>query len=124
MGDISDTLLAQRWRNRIIESLEVFASLEQQMLIGADETINMWEDCINEERLKIFIPPAVTSEEREAILKFHEVWEEVADSAPQFMPPVEELLPTAAWQKLMATAEEALLIFYKRGRLNEDIEVT
>ena len=44
MKEISDKLLKQRLRNRIIEVLEITSSPEEQRRLGPDEVICLWDD--------------------------------------------------------------------------------
>ena len=117
-------LLNQRIRNRIIETLEVYVSIEDQKLLGPDEVINMWEDFVDDERLPTYDEPAFNKQEQLAISVFHNNWKRVCDNTPQHMPPIEQLQNERYWLQLTNDAREALRILAVRGRLDEDQEIT
>lgn len=123
MEEVSDLLLNQRIRNRIIETLEVYVSVEDQKLFGPDEVINMWDDFVDDERLATYDEPAFNKQEQLAISVFHNNWNRVCDNTPQHMPPIEQLVKEQYWVQLMNDAREALLILAIRGRLDEDQEI-
>ncbi|HID03063.1 MAG TPA: hypothetical protein EYP18_07650, partial [Desulfobacterales bacterium] len=60
MDDISDNLLNQRIRNRIIEVLEITSSQSDLEKFGANEAVNMWEDWVDDERIKDYVEPVFT----------------------------------------------------------------
>lgn len=61
---ISDQLLAQRLRNRIMEVLSIYCCDEDWASLGPDEVINQWEDFVDRQRFAIFIEPVFTTEEQ------------------------------------------------------------
>jgi hypothetical protein len=131
-GQPSRIVVLQRIRNRIIESLELASSFEAQRQYQVSvpyisvptEVIEQWFDCVNnEEPLKSCPEPVFSSEERQAVSRFHSKIKEVCRNTPQFLPPLEELLTYPCWAELRVLAEESLTVFGRRGRLSEEIEV-
>ncbi len=122
----STRVVLQRIRNRIIEYLETTASVERQRAdrVSPGETINQWGDWVNPSWLPSYVPPVFTLPERDAILKFHAVWDEVASSVPREAVIVDDVAQSAPWQRLGEAAQAALAIFATRGKLPEDHEVS
>jgi len=129
--ELSQQLLHQRIRNRIIEYLELAASADEQreyerrapMAHVPNEMINQWEDWVNGDDLDWYGPPIFSDDERHALRSFNSVWLAVADETPDPMPSsIELLLGTPVWARLMAEAQAALMVFEKRGRFDEEVE--
>lgn len=129
--DISQQLLQQRIRNRIIEYLEVAASADEQRDYESrapiahvpNEMINQWEDWVKGDDLDWYGPPVFSKDESIALRSFHGIWLAVADETPDPLPhSIDLLLGTPAWARLMDGARAALAIFEKRGRFDEEIE--
>ena len=124
MESISSTLLNQRLRNRIMEVLDVYTSIEDQARLGPDEVINMWEDYVDNERLKEYIEPVFTLEEQQAIKQFHNSWNKICDETPTYMPDILDLINNKNWLHLIKHAKEIYALFNKRGYLSEENEIT
>lgn len=124
MSKISEKLLAQRLRNRVIEVLSTYSEDEGWELLGPDEVINQWEDFVDEYRLPLYVEPVFSKQEREALLTFHQLWLQYCDLTPKFMPAFEEVSKTPEWQNLKHQASILLKIFEQRGKLDEEIEIT
>ncbi len=129
--ELSQQLLHQRIRNRIIDYLELTASADEQrdyerrvpIAHVPNEMINQWEDRVSSDDLDLYGPPVFSDDERHALSRFNSVWLEVADETPDPMPSsIELLLGTPAWARLMAEAQAALTVFEKRGRFDEEVE--
>lgn len=129
--EISQQLLQQRIRNRIIEYLEVAASADEQrdyerrvpMAQVPNEMINQWEDWVNGDDLDWYSPPVFSEDERQALRNFQSIWLTVANETPDPMPhSIELLLGTPIWARLMDGAQTALATFEMRGRFDEDAE--
>jgi hypothetical protein len=86
----------------------------------------MWADNIADENnpLKCCPEPVFSAAERQAILEFHRVWNEVCESTPNPLPPLEKLFTNPAWERLRESAERTLLALAERGKLPEDEEVS
>lgn len=124
LSKISDKLLAQRLRNRVIEVLSIYSEDEDWELLGPDEVINQWEDFVDERRLPLYVEPVFSKQEREALLTFHQLWLQYCESTPRFMPAFEELRKTSEWQHLKHQASILQKVFEQRGKLDEETEIT
>jgi hypothetical protein len=123
----SERIVQQRLRNRIIESLELAASIEDQheyqrrvpFVDVPTQIINRWEDFVGRDWRRHYPAGDVfTLPEIDAIAEFDAVWNDVAERAPDL--PLEALALTADWKRLMETADRCLQVFLHRGRLPED----
>lgn len=123
MPEISDTLLKQRLRNRLIESLEAFADEETIAAVGTGEIIEIWYDYMDDDRLGFYDEPVFSSEEVNAIKRFHNLLENTYKRVPDTWKS-EELEECGEWEHLVAVAREEHAIFLKRGLSNEESEVT
>ncbi len=123
MSKISEILLNQRVRNRIIEVLEIYCSFENQEIFGPDEIINMWDDLVHDNYLNTLVEPVFSLEEQYVFSDFHNNWKEICDNTPQYMPPLSILKKDHKWISLMINAKKALNIFLIRGRFNEEVEI-
>lgn len=124
LSEISEKLLAQRLRNRIMEVLSGYACNEDWELLGPDEMINLWEDFVDEGRITIYIEPVFTKQEQSNLIMFHKLWLQYCESTPKNMPPFREIKATPEWQKLQNEAIKLLELFQLRGKLDEEVEIT
>jgi hypothetical protein len=122
-------LIAQRIRNRIIETLELVSSFEAQFQYQShqvchvpDQVILWWYDWVGDPIRPDFPAPVFSPAEVEAMHRYHAVVESVCDHTPGRLPDLEHLVTTPVWQHLRSAAAEALLTFQLRGRLSEDHE--
>jgi hypothetical protein len=120
----SPQVVLQRVRNRIIEVLDVLASLEEQQrfISGPNELINQWEDWVHGS-LDAYSAPVFSREEQGALRAFHTIWNAVADSTPNPLPNWDQTQRLPGWEVLRVEAERTLAVFMKRGRLSEDVEL-
>lgn len=123
MPEISDTLLKQRLRNRIIESLDAFADEETVGVLGTDEIIEVWYDYMDDGRLSFYDSPVFSSEEVNAIKRFHNLLESTYKKVPSTWK-LEELASCSEWSALVAAASDEYDIFMERGPLDEEQEIT
>lgn len=124
MSKLSERLLAQRLRNRIMEVLSIYSTEEDWKLLGPDEVINQWEDNVDDSRIPIYVEPVFSAEERSELLRFHELWIQYCDATPKYMPPFEQIKKTDEWKELQNRAIELLTLFNVRGKLDEEIEIS
>ncbi len=122
-------MLLQRLRNRIIDVLELAACAETQrdyqrsvpQVHVPDQVLNWWDDFVGDDWRQHYSSGAVfTPVEIDAIARFHAIHVEVSGQIQDL--PLETLIPTAQWQRLLAAGSEALQVFLDRGRLPEDFE--
>lgn len=97
MPEISEKLLAQMLRNRIMEVLSCYACNEEWELLGSDEMINLWADFVDEGRVTIYIEPVFTKQEQSNLIAFHKLWLQYCDATPKNMPPFREIKATREW---------------------------
>ena len=109
----SRRVVHQRIRNRIIESLELASSIPSQREYARRipnvyvpyEVLNGWDDFVNERTLpNLFVEPVFTSEEREAVISFHDAT--VMVPIPSGFPPEESVWTSEYWQQLARIAAD------------------
>ena len=71
--NVSEKVVLQRVRNRIIEVLELFSDDDNFQL--AISNLEYWEDWVSLENLKFFLPPVFTESEVSEIRSVHIVWD-------------------------------------------------
>lgn len=122
MKQISQQLLYQRIRNRVIELLETHQSFADLAEVGAFEAIDMVSDWLP---LDYEDAPDVFSEkEKEAVAEFEKLAGAAAGATKENTWEVEWFKNSAEWRRLTKFAKEALVIFGERGRSSEDCEET
>jgi hypothetical protein len=127
----SDRVAEQRVRNRVIEYLELTASFEAQQEYERDvtiahvpyEVINQWEDWVGHDpRSNPDISAVYDGREVEAMCQFQSAWDVVVAVVPDDYPPLSEVQALPEWEKLRTTAEAAVNVFMRRGKMPEDHE--
>ena len=109
MDDISKSI-----RELVLQTLTLIATKEeqekyQQRMPAIDVPAELFDqggDCYFPEDFRF--QAGFTSEELEALVQFHEVFEVVSDSMPRELPSLEEFLETSAWDRLSAAARSTL----------------
>ena len=129
-GSVSNEIILRRIRNRIIETLELASSFEEQIEYEKKvpianvptEVINQWEDWVTyPKEIEVYYPdPVFTANERQVIKEFHKVWESVSEKTPDPLPQLTELFESPYWNKLKEAAQIGLEVFMVRGKLPED----
>ena len=120
MEDISQQLLYQRLRNRVIELLEMHSSFEDMAALGAFEMINTVDDWLPLEYSEV--PKVFSEKEKEAVSQFIEFAEVAAEATNSDTWDVEYFQGTEEWVRLSEFSKHALVIFEKRGRFSEETE--
>jgi hypothetical protein len=118
----------QRIRNRIIEYLELASSFDEQAEYQSaapnihvpSEVLNQWADWVSGDWREYIAAPVFTSDEIEAVARFHDVWSGVCDATPDDLPDLQDLVGTMPWRQLAAAASSALAAFHPNGRSPED----
>lgn len=119
---VSQKVILQRIRNRIIEYLEITSSVHEQRKVEPNELINMWEDWVCEKRVSTYSEPVFSKLEQQALSEFNSTWNHVVDSTPDTLPTYEVLEKNKYWNKLALEALKTLSVFMERGKLPEDVE--
>lgn len=89
------------------------------------EMIEQWADWVLSEGhdyksvlIDRYSEPVFSKAEQQAILDFHEVWNETADATPNPLPwTIEDLIGTLEWDRFVMEAKKALAVFMRRGHL-------
>jgi len=113
----------QRLRNRIIEILDTFSNEECIEKIGTGEIIEQWYDYVDEDRLDSYGLPIFSNEELKALRRFHNLLEKSYQKVPETWA-LNDLSGNKEWNILVYSAKEELKIFQKRGRMDEENEIT
>jgi hypothetical protein len=130
--EISQTVVDQRVRNRIIEYFELVSDknklLEYQNNVDfvnvLSELVNQWEDWFSIDGYKNgwYDIPIYTKEERKALLSYHCLWSTVVHEMPNNIQTINHFLCSDWWLKIQKKAKSCLIIFMDRGFLDEDRE--
>lgn len=119
-------------RNRVIEYLQLAGSFEQQDRYAQAvpnvnvpyEVINQWEDWghtnVNADPN---LSPVYSSQELDAMKRFHVVWDRAADALPDDYPSMSDAQAIPEWSTLRDEARAATAVFNVRGRMSEEREV-
>lgn len=122
MDEISNQLLYQRLRNRVIELLELYSTFEDIAQFGSFETIEKVFDWLP---IDFDIVPLVFSEqEKETVIGFIRLVGEASDATQENTWDVDYFRSSKEWCQLRHFAESALQTFLARGRFSEDEEVS
>jgi len=107
---ISEQVVLQRIRNRIIEVLELFADDEAYQM--AISSLEFWADWVDQDNEAAFTSPAFDSDEIAEISKVSTAWETVETSSLQ---------KSKEWILLSQASKNALKVFMLRGKLSESV---
>jgi hypothetical protein len=128
----SARVVEQRIRNRVIEYLELAASLDEQTQYERAapiahvpyEVIEQWADNFpREPRPDADLLSVYSTAEVAAIREVNAAWEAAA-ALPDNFPSLELAQALPEWATLRRVAEAALGVFMRRGRMPEDREVS
>ena len=130
--EVSELILNQRIRNRIIEYLSLVSQpsqlreyQENVSVSVLNEVIQQWQDWVDIDNTSVyeqFTRPPFTSEEQVAILEYNEIWDKVIDNIPMEVNDIYQFIKTDDYKALSETAKSAYQIFSKRGFLDEERE--
>lgn len=123
MSEISDTLLKQRLRNRIIEMMDLLSNSECVEKIGTDEALESWFDYVDEDKLNFYDEPIFSKEEKESIKDLHKHIESTYDDIPTTWDK-SEIAFCQAWSKVVMLSNKGYQVFLKRGTFDEETEIT
>ncbi|MEM8823000.1 MAG: hypothetical protein AAGF30_05255 [Pseudomonadota bacterium] len=122
MEQVSDQVLFQRIRNRVIELFELYQSLEDVAQFGAFETLNMADDWLPVEYERA--PLVFSQNERDAVDQFLAHIQAAAATTGEDTWDVDWLRNSTQWIQLSMHANLAAATFAKRGRFSEEREET
>lgn len=120
MDQISQQLLYQRLRNRVIELLELYCSFDHLAKIGAFEAINLVNDWLPLDYAEA--PNVFTEQEQRAISAFLKRYERASEATDEDIRDANSFKASDEWIRLSTVAEEALTVLLERGRFSEEIE--
>jgi hypothetical protein len=117
---VSNRLLDQRLRNRMMEQLLCLVDWEDSIRWGAGEYFNSFFDFFPD-RSPLDPNSALTEAEREALTKVLDLMNTAADSTSQHVTEAE--LVGAGWpERIKDAAKPALELMVERGQFSEEIE--
>lgn len=120
MEKISQQLLYQRLRNRVIELLDTYSSLDGIATLGTYETIEMVGDWLP---LDYAEAPKVFSEKEKVVIeKFMALATAAADVTEENTWNIDWFKNSEEWVRVSEFAEKALAVFSERGRFSEETE--
>ena len=120
MDEISQQLLYQRIRNRVIELLDLYCSFDDLAKFGAFEAINMVDDWLPvdyDEAPYVFI-----EQEKKAIAEFIQLVDAASNATDENTWDVNWFKSSNEWTRLSAFAKNALAVLLERGYFSEEIE--
>jgi len=107
----------EQYRSRIIEVLRLLASREEQLEYKrrvpiahvSAELFCSWDEVFwpDDKNLRA----AFSSEELDALMKFHSLFDRVCHLLPQQLPPIQEFMNSPHWLRLSRGAAQALQLF-------------
>jgi len=124
MTAISDRLLKQRLRNRIIEVIDMLVDSDDAIKkIGTDEILECWFDNVDDEKLGFYDSPVFTQKETELVTELHQIIDESCELIPTTWKP-SDVASCGPWGKIVTKANVAFEVFKKRGCFDEEKEIT
>ena len=120
MSEISEQLLYQRLRNRIIEELDHASSLKSVSEIGSFETIGGIFDFLPIDFH--VVPNLFDLAEQDALAMFLTLADKVRSETGQATWDLAFFEQSPMWVELSRSAQKGLSIFMKRGRFSEEEE--
>lgn len=120
MEEISQQLLCQRLRNRVIEVLDLYCSFDDLAKFGAFEAINMVDDWLPLDYDKA--PNVFIEREKGAIDEFIRCFKAASNVTEEDNLDVNWFKSSEEWFHLSAAAKDALLVLLERGRFSDEME--
>ena len=120
MSEISEQLLYQRLRNRIIEELDHASSLKSVSEIGSFETIDGIFDFLPIDFH--VVPELFDLAEQDALALFLIEADKVRSETRHATWDLAFFEQSSAWIELSQSARKGLAVFMRRGRFSEDVE--
>jgi hypothetical protein len=125
MDDLSDQLIEQRIRNRLIEVCEWIVDYEKNPNIDPNGLINSWYDYFDGCNPSCTEPVYSPSESRR-LMVVAEAMDNLCRVTPQTIPSdsnsLQAFFRLAEWQVLKKAVRSALKELQVRGRFSEDVE--
>ncbi len=125
MEQVTQRIVEQRVRNRIIEYLLVVSEFEDDSgVLDLNDLVNDWEFNISGPfEPRHFSMRTYTHQEVEALKAVDAAWNRFSNATPATIRDAAIALALPEWVQFRTEARSALGVFLKRGKLSEDIEV-
>ncbi|MEL7203885.1 MAG: hypothetical protein AAGL19_06940 [Pseudomonadota bacterium] len=120
MEKISQQVLYQRLRNRVIELLDMHSCFEDAATLGAFEMVNLVDDSLPLDYTEA--PGVFSAKEQEAVDRFLQAYEVAAEATDTDTWSIEWFKSSEDWVRLNEVANQAVAIFTERGRFSEELE--
>jgi hypothetical protein len=123
MGEeVSDRVIEQRWRNRIIEAIEVLARGNEGLIeVNYDEFFEGFYDHWRDGQLVVRPNSMITEEEERTINALGRMLEDITRETHRFRSEAEYIQSGCA-ERIKPVAENALKLLLSRGRFSEECE--
>lgn len=122
-GDLSNRIIDQRLRNRIMERLQTLAQGDEGVrIVETTEYFESFYDYIpHRDDGEMRFNSAMTNEERRLLGEVSEILDNACDATPNIIS-MEEFIATGWPSKVQPVAASTLRIMKERGRFDEDRE--
>jgi probable rRNA maturation factor len=122
-SEVTDQVVYQRIRNRVIEVLDWIIECETMPPnLGMGELINCWYDWVPGPLTTDYFPVFVSTEEL-LLRNVSTAMDSFCDVTPKLITDELSVLSTPQWAAVVATAKIAFNEMMKRGRMSEDEEI-
>ncbi|MGV2098300.1 hypothetical protein [Rhizobium sp. 21-4511-3d] len=120
--EVSDRVVEQRWRNRVIEAVEVLARGNEGLIaVNYNEYFLGFYDCWDDGQLLVRPNSAFSAEEEQAVNALGRMLEGITKDTLQFQSEAEYIRSGCA-ERIKPVAQHVLELFLSRGRFSEDYE--
>jgi hypothetical protein len=120
--EVSDRVIEQRWRNRMIEAIGVLARGNEGLIeVNYNEFFLTFYDLWDDGRLIVWPNSAFTEEEEDAINALGRMLDDIMEETLHFQSEA-EYIESGCAERIKPVAQEALKLFLTRGRFSEDYE--
>jgi hypothetical protein len=126
MNEIDPQVVEQRIRNRLMEYVGWVQEYERTSgpRLGMNELLNQWEDFITRPIDESNFPaPVFTRDEVSALNLMDAAWELLCSATPHDIAhdSDSEVFKLREWANFVSSTSEAVEVFYRRGKLSEDV---
>ncbi|WP_313906127.1 hypothetical protein [Rhizobium leguminosarum] len=120
--EVSDRIVEQRWRNRIIDAIEVLAQGNEGLIeVNYNEFFEGFYDYWRDGQLFVRPNSAITTDEERTVDALGRMLEDISMETRHFQSEAEYIQSGCA-ERIKPVAQEALKLFLSRGRFREDCE--
>ncbi|MBY3177581.1 hypothetical protein HFO27_23570 [Rhizobium leguminosarum] len=120
--EVSDRVVEQRLRNRVIDAIEVLGRGNEGLVeVNYNEFFLAFYDCWDNGRLIRWPNNAFTDEEEQTVNDLGEMLKGITTETLHFQSEA-EYIESGCAERIKPVAQEALKLFLTRGRFSEDYE--